>query len=385
MGGSQSSVSVNIALDKAVYCAGETVRGYADVHVLKDNVEVPDLTCSMSGITQTAVRYKKTTGTGKNKKTVYRTAHSSVTFLMLQAKVGTFERGQLARDAHLQVPFEFVLPIDAISSMPKFSLGLNHAMITYSVGLSMTTPGMLFGTNTTWLARVAVDVVSGAPGKAAIAPVRLEETAKVMRCCCIPAGNMSLAAASSQGSFKQGDHLSVTYEIDNQTAQVLEYAEVSVVRHISFRAGGHGKGHEKTVVAVKQAGVGPGEKFGFDEALGNAARVLVLDIPALQYFTTNTRNVTISYSLVVKAKTESSFVRDPKLHLPLLTYRLGPAAAADGGAEDDEDGDDGGGGGDDDKDDQPVIVAAHVVYAPNPDLTVHLIEASAIFVVADAE
>lgn len=37
MGGAQS-VSVNIALDKVVYCAGETVKGYADVVVLKDGV-----------------------------------------------------------------------------------------------------------------------------------------------------------------------------------------------------------------------------------------------------------------------------------------------------------------------------------------------------------
>ena len=38
-----------------------------------------------------------------------------------------------------------------------------------------------------------------------------------------------------------------------------------------------------------------------------------------QYFTTNTRNVHIKYFVVVKAKTESSFVRDPEIHLDLAT------------------------------------------------------------------
>ena len=72
MGGSQS-VAVNIALDKPVYVAGEVVRGYADVKVLKDGVVLPDLAVSLSGTTATAVRYTKTTGTGKNKKRVKKT------------------------------------------------------------------------------------------------------------------------------------------------------------------------------------------------------------------------------------------------------------------------------------------------------------------------
>ena len=78
MGGSQS-VAVNIALDKPVYVAGEVVRGYADVKVLKDGVVLPDLAVSLSGTTATAVRYTKTTGTGKNKKRVKKTARSNIT------------------------------------------------------------------------------------------------------------------------------------------------------------------------------------------------------------------------------------------------------------------------------------------------------------------
>lgn len=38
-----------------------------------------------------------------------------------------------------------------------------------------------------------------------------------------------------------------------------------------------------------------------------------------QYFTTNTGNVSIKYFVVVKAKTESSFVQDPEIHLDLAT------------------------------------------------------------------
>ena len=38
-----------------------------------------------------------------------------------------------------------------------------------------------------------------------------------------------------------------------------------------------------------------------------------------QYFTTTTRNVSIKYFVVVKAKTKSSFVQDPEIHLDLAT------------------------------------------------------------------
>ena len=232
MGGSQS-VAVNIALDKPVYVAGEVVRGYADVKVLKDGVVLPDLTVSLSGTTATAVRYTKTTGTGKNKKRVKKTARSNITFLMLQAKVGKIEASQLAAAAHLQVPFEFALPADAISSMQKLSFGGNSAAITYRVGVSATKPGMLFGTSTSWLARAEVDVVS-APPQSSTMPVRLEDSVKVTRCCCISAGTMSLGGSSSLSACQNGDAPVVSYDVDNQTSQVLEHVEVSVVRSIHF-------------------------------------------------------------------------------------------------------------------------------------------------------
>ena len=144
MGGTQS-VSVNIALDKVVYCAGETVKGYADVVVLKDGVVIPDLTVSLSGVTFTRVRYRKTTGSGKNRKTKWKTAKSRHTFLMVQSKVGNLD-GQLGAGAHLQVPFEFSIPVDAISTCPNFKSGRNMCSITYHAGVSASKPGVFFGT-----------------------------------------------------------------------------------------------------------------------------------------------------------------------------------------------------------------------------------------------
>jgi len=144
MGGSQS-VSVNIALDKAAYCAGETVKGYADVAVLKDGVVMPDLTMSLSGVTVTRVRYRKTTGSGKNRKTEWETARSHHTFLMVQSKVGNLD-GQLGAGAHLQIPFEFAIPVDAISTCPLFTMGRNMCRITYYAGVSASKPGVFFGT-----------------------------------------------------------------------------------------------------------------------------------------------------------------------------------------------------------------------------------------------
>ena len=50
-------------------------------------------------------------------------------------------------------------------------------------------------------------------------------------------------------------------DVDNQTSQVLEHVEVSVVRSINFSACGHSKHTERKVVAVKEAGLAPGGKF----------------------------------------------------------------------------------------------------------------------------
>jgi hypothetical protein len=267
--------------------------------------------------------------------------------------------------------------------MPALVAGLNKAEITYRVNIYVTTPGKMYGTNVKCVHSVELDVVAAPP--TLTAPPRVEDNSKVMRCYCIPAGTMQLAAMSSLSAFKAGDHPVVSYEVNNQSSQDVSYVDISVERRISWSAQGHHHSSNKTIVTARVAGVAQGDGFGFNGAtvwpetdnatsvqVENGARFVTLQVPDLAFFTTMTPSINVVYSIKIKAKTESSFVRDPEVLLPIFTYRLGLANA--GGET--EKVDDDGGGGDDDDDGAEVFIATVVgiEYAPNPDFFVQVIE-----------
>jgi len=159
MGGSQS-VDFGVALEKASYCAGETINGYVQVKVLTKDAKMPEhMTVSLVGNAYTAVRYTKTTGTGKNKKRVKKTARQKENLLNLVANVGNIDESQLVEGAQLQCPFAFEIPAHAASSM-KVGLGLNHAEIKYQLSIYSKAPGKMFGVSTTCLHSIAVEIVS---------------------------------------------------------------------------------------------------------------------------------------------------------------------------------------------------------------------------------
>lgn len=380
MGGSQSSTKIAVAVDKSLYNAGEVVRGYVQVTDVQADLALPDISVTFLGSAFTRVRYTKTTGSGKNKKRVKKTATQNHTLVKLDTKVGQVDSSLVSEGASLQWPFEFAIPSDATSSMAPISFGRNKAKITYSVSVHATAPGKLWGTSTTCVQRVELDVVAAPP--VLTAPPRIQSDVKVMRCCCIPAGHMQVAAASSLSAYKMGDNPQVTYEVSNESSQDVSYVTVSLVRSVHWNARGHGSSSNSTIVSTKQDGVPIGGKFGFQqEKLGasaqvgpeEAARSVDLEIPSLAYFSTSTPTITCTYSLLVKVKTESEFVRDPEVHLPISTYRLDPCAAAaeiEAGDGEDDDGND-----DANDEDEPILVCAvSIAYEPNPAITVRAVE-----------
>jgi hypothetical protein len=361
MGSSQSSTKIAVAVDKSLYNAGEVVRGYVQVTDLQAAVALPDITVTFIGSAITSVRYSETTGSGENKQTVQKTATQNHTLVKLDTKVGQVDSSLVRDGVSLQWPFEFAIPADATSSMPPIFSGSGKAEITYSVSVHTSAPGKLWGTSTTCVKRVELDVVAAPP--VLTVPPRIQTDVKVMRCCCIPAGRMQVAVASSLSAYKMGDNPQVTYEVSNESSQDVSYVTVSLVRSVHWRAEGHGSSSKTTIVSTKQHGVPIGGKFGFQQKkLGasaqvgpeDAARSVDLEIPSLAYVSTSTPTITCAYSLRVKVKTESAFVRDPEVHLAISTYRLDPCAAA----AESEAGD----------------VSLLVAYEPNPAITVCAVE-----------
>lgn len=319
--GSSQSLGVKFALEKSMYTAGDTIKGYVELDVKDDNVELPELTVELRGVAFTAIGYSKSSGAGREQKTVQKTARTRHMIVKVQSKVQDI--GRLSKGSKLQIPFAFLIPEDAASSMPLITNGRrNKAQIHYTIGIYASKPVALWGKNTSVLAKTPVDIVAAPPQLAE--PTRKLEQISVTRCFCIRAGRMNLAALSSLSAFKAGDAPTVTYEVDNQTSQELEHISVYVERRITWIARDGNGSRSNTLVfklAVnKEAGLGPGCEFGMGGK--EAARMVALSIPKSAFFSTDTDTVKVRYALVVKAKTASSFVKDPELRLPLTAYRL---------------------------------------------------------------
>jgi len=140
--GSKQSVDFGVALEKASHCAGETIHGYVQVNVLTNDVKVPELSVSLVGNAVTHVRYKRTKDdSGKAEET----AKETKKILRLNAKVSNIDKNRLVKGTHLQCPFAFAIPVNAVSSMPTLVVGHNKAEISYQISIYATTPGRLYG------------------------------------------------------------------------------------------------------------------------------------------------------------------------------------------------------------------------------------------------
>ena len=321
MGGSLSALAkkanVQVALDKALYTAGDVVRGYVQIVILADDVDIPALAVNFAGSANTQVHYMETVGSGDNQHKVSRTACQTVNLANFDTRIAPLDPSiaKAKAGARIQCPFEFVVPLDAPTSMPALHIGQDVASISYTVGVLATFPGKLYGSTTSAVHSVEVDIV--APTPAALQAQRIEEAVKVTRCCCIPAGHMRIAARSDRVLFKSGDVASVMYELSNDTKQVVSFVDVALKMHVSFSANGHSSGSSSIVVSTKEAGVDPGVSFGFSvgAASGNASKVAddatitatlgarsaVLTVPpGLRYFTTHSPTISVNFSFAVK-------------------------------------------------------------------------------------
>jgi len=340
--GSSQSIGVNFALEKPMYTAGDTVKGYVELDVKADDVELPEFTVELRGVAFSAVSYSKSSGAGRSQKSVTKTARTRRTIVKVQSKVDCLDKGRLAKGSKLQIPFALLIPKDAPSAMPLITSGHytkpHQAQIHYTIGIYASKPVALWGKSTSALAKTLVDIVALPP--TLTDPARQLGQISVTRCGCIPAGSINFAVLSSLTAFKAGDAPTVTYEVDNQTSQEIEHISVYVERTVTWIAytsdGGHSRraGITYKLHAKKEAGLGPGCAFGMGGK--EAARTVTLSIPKSAFFSTNTDTVKVRYALVVKAKTASRFVKDPTLRLPLTAYGLAGGNSASKGAVGDE-------------------------------------------------
>jgi hypothetical protein len=265
--------SVQVALQKQVYTAGEIVQGYVQVDI-HQTVQMTNIVAELCGAAYTTVHYTTHSGSGKNRKTHHHTARETFTFLALGAQVATFPDGFLNPGTVL-FPFQFQLPMEAISSMTKMGSGRNTAQVVYTIGVKVNRPGWL---TKNLCHRVVLDVVSIVPH--AITPQQQNALVHVTECCCCSAGTMGIGSVTDSNAYKSGDTAVVTYHVANQSSQDVSAINIRVKELVSFKARGHRHSFESTLVDLQVAGVDKGQGFG--GATDKPALQVQVPIPALR-------------------------------------------------------------------------------------------------------
>lgn len=371
MGGTQS-VEFGVALEQASYFPGETINGYVQVRVLADNIKVPELCVSFTGTAFTQVYHKR------SKESSAKLLKQNEVFLNIVAKVGSIDQGRLVRGAQLQCPFAFTIPNYVVASMPEIVDGRARAEIKYQVSIYSTKPGKVFGSNTTCVHSVAVDMLASPP--LLMPPSRIEDFVEVRRCYCFPVGTIRLAATSSVSAYQSGSEMIVSYDVDNQCNHDISYINISIDRHITFSARGKRHTWNKTILTTKMPGVDRGDSFGSNTSQASPmvdgkasvdvqrdSHSVSLQVPELAYYTTMFNTIGVSYFLTVYAKNKNEYVRDLVASIPVKFYRLGPAAIGkkvrDLKSTDD-----------DSHDDVMIATVVGIEYEPNPKNIVNAIE-----------
>mmetsp|Transcript_15139 Transcript_15139/g.47055 ORF Transcript_15139/g.47055 Transcript_15139/m.47055 type:complete len:376 (-) Transcript_15139:195-1322(-) len=327
----QNYASVQVAVEKTTYQAGETVRGYVQLAVAQTTT-MTSVTASLAGTARTTVHYT----THRNKKTRHHTAREHRCLLQMEAAVARFPSGS-CDPGHFQCPFEFLLPTECPSTLARRGGGRNTASLDYCVGVVVARPGW---TKRNLVHRVAIDVVAAPPP--VVSPARVDETVRVTRCCCIDAGVMRLGALMAQNAYQDGQNLEIHYAVANNSSQLIVGVRCSLQQILTVSARGRSHRMISELASVVMPGVHRGGSVGIK---GTPLATAPLWLPKFSpttgaLFSRVTPTIIVSHRVVVQTKTKSDYVQDPFIKLPVTLYTLNPppaatlvAAPVDGGSD----------------------------------------------------
>ena len=227
--------------------------------------------------------YTETYKEGDQTKTRTRTARASETFVKRSYQIYSY-KCTLANGSFC-FPFSFAID----SNLPgTFECsGHSHgASVYYELEAEVAVPGML-----TPNLRHNQELIINQPLGQQMAATETFKQAKVTFLCCIPKGEVSMAANIDRNAYAPGDQVNLRLQVDNSHSQVnLEAASLKLQRTLTLRAEGRSFSTTETVCKAKSMAITAGEK---------ADRFIQIAIPGKAEPSTDGSLVRHSYELEV--------------------------------------------------------------------------------------
>ncbi|KAK3249737.1 hypothetical protein CYMTET_40847 [Cymbomonas tetramitiformis] len=304
MGGTQSNqnhyshAQLSISAEKAQYCNGEIMRGYVQLQVT-GKLNCSDVTVSFQ----------------------------------------VFPNQEAQAGALYQFPFELAVPHDAPPSCHT-GRGFSSAAIVYVLNVLLRRPGCTsFDVQQT----VPIDVLGGPPAFTQDCGRYITDTQAVNYCCCFSQGQISLAGRLENGIYANGDAVTLSYEIKNESTAKVDWVSAAVHRGTRFSARGRHahfgsecqhlllvgsssdtSGNTTPAIAAQPTDKGSAQGTAPPSGSTTVASAVqfplqvVDDLPTVQSSTIN-----ISYYLSIRVKTPMC-ITDPSVSIPIYVKRRAP-------------------------------------------------------------
>mmetsp|Transcript_19596 Transcript_19596/g.32756 ORF Transcript_19596/g.32756 Transcript_19596/m.32756 type:complete len:609 (-) Transcript_19596:112-1938(-) len=233
-GGKPNVATIHTHFDQQCVLAGTTVTGKIYLQVTQAEVSCTSIGSRIVGQEYAEVHYTESHGTGKNKRTVHKTARSWNNFLTLNLKLADCSEGIIRRGQY-EYPFSFVLPSGSPASFRCG--GHDKCSVTYSLEVWLNRPGIM-----RWdiKSKQFVEVLSPIPRGVSQVPLYIEpDTVPIKQCFCFNKGHVVLAASSGSAALSAGDSTWVNYALQNSSSSRIKAIEIKVGERVRWHARGH--------------------------------------------------------------------------------------------------------------------------------------------------
>jgi len=336
-GGSWFQGTVEVALERGQYRAGDVVKGYVLVQA-HGMMECTDLIVNLNGETRTCAAYnesvtkEKKVGDGPpiiETEQIPRKAWQRQTFVTETRYIARFMNSMLPPGTY-EFPFEFQLH-PALPSSVFLEPGVNfdgesHASIMYGVEVQLTRPGFL---QPTLGYKTAFDLIAQVPHP--ITPQYTIDKQGVSCCFCIGKGSITLSAALEFNAFRADEMVNVRIQIHNASETTVQGIVVEVHEDAWFTAilGNHRIKRAQKIRILAEAKLPESiqPKGGFGEAFGTEPKVVSIRLPPFSHCTLKSQRLTITHRVRVRADTPYDYT-SPSIDLPVTLHRSNVVQAA---------------------------------------------------------
>ena len=233
-----SATSLSVETDQPSYEGGQQLTGRVLLRVLQpDKVHANQLELAFEGAENTKVTVHKTTGSGKNKKTVTKIYRSYHLIVRMHCVLAKFDSGLVLQKGDYVFPFSMALPVGLPAG---FSFrGEDCCSIRYTAVAVLSQPGTMWGTSEHKSPAHDIRIEGTHVPTVPVQQILQPRADNIKFFCCFNSGTLHSGGAVSSHLVSNGEKLKVNVAFENHSTSRIKAVEVYLKQVVRFTADRH--------------------------------------------------------------------------------------------------------------------------------------------------